>query len=89
MSWGKIDTNEMTEQIKKMRTGISKIRGVQQYRHTNTYAGIWEDLKKWGLFLPSLEELKDKAMQTEDERHWKRLKEQVGKEFTVDDNLQL
>lgn len=26
-------------------------------------------------------------MITDDERHWKKLKELVGKEFTVDDNL--
>jgi hypothetical protein len=36
-------------------------------------------LKKWGNFLPSLGELKDPAMVTEDGRHWKTLKDLVGK----------
>jgi len=46
-------------------------------------------LKKWGNFLPSLGELKDPAMVTDDDRHWKKLKVLVGKEFNIDDNLVL
>lgn len=46
-----------------------------------------EDLKKWGNFLPSLGELKDPAMISDDERHWKKLKGLVGKEFAINENL--
>jgi hypothetical protein len=44
-------------------------------------------LKKWGNFLPSLGELKDPAMTTDDERHWKKLKEIVKSDFEINDNL--
>lgn len=80
---------DMEDQVKKLRKAITDIKGLNQYRHTNTYQGIWEDLKKWGNFLPSLGELKDPAMTSDDERHWKKLKELVGKDFIVDENLVL
>jgi len=34
-------------------------------------------LKAWNIFLPLLGELKDHSMETEDGRHWKRLKDIV------------
>lgn len=87
MKWGSINSMDMEDEIKKLRKGLIDLRGID--KRCNAYAGIAEDLKKWGTFLPSLAELKDKSMDTDDKRHWKKLKDLVKKEFTIDANLQL
>jgi len=51
----------LDDEVKKLRNTLLGIKGLD--RKVNTYIGIWEDIKKWGTFLPLLSELKDKAME--------------------------
>lgn len=87
MKWGTINTMDMEDEIKKLRKQLVDLRGID--KRSNAYLGINEDLKRWATFLPLLGELKDPSMETEDGRHWKKLKQIVKQEFTVDENLQL
>jgi len=75
----------MEEEVKKLRKMLVDQRGID--KRTNVYQGIFEDLKRWATFLPLLAELKDPAMQTEDDRHWKMLKELVRQDFVIDEEL--
>ena len=72
MKWGNINTMDMEDEVKKLRKGLVDLRGID--KRSNAYLGINEDLKRWATFLPLLGELKDKSMETEDSRHWKKLK---------------
>lgn len=44
-------------------------------RKSNVFQGIQEEVKRWVVFLPLLAELKDPAMQTDDNRHWDKIRE--------------
>lgn len=72
MKWGHINTADMEDEIKKLRKQLTDLRGID--KRSNAYLGINEDLKRWATFLPLLGELKDPSMETEDGRHWKKLK---------------
>lgn len=65
----------MEEECKKFRKVLLDIKGID--RKTNVFSGIQEEVKKWVVFLPLLGELKDPAMDTDDNRHWIKLKELV------------
>jgi len=75
MKWGSINTMEMEDEIKKLRKGLIDLRGID--KRSNAFLGISEDLKRWATFLPLLGELKDPAMDAEDGRHWKKIKDLV------------
>lgn len=87
MKWGNVNCGDMEDEIKKKRKGLVDMRGID--KRCNTFTGIVEILKNWATFLPLLTELKDLSMDTDDKRHWKRLKELVGKDFEVNENLVL
>lgn len=87
MKWGSINSIDMEDEIKKLRKALTDLRGID--KRSNAFIGITEELKKWATFLPLLGELKDPSMNSEDHRHWKKLKDLVKKEFEVSQNLQL
>ena len=66
---------DMEDEIKKLRKGLMDQKAID--RRSNAYVGINDDLKRWATFLPLLGELKDPAMDAEDGRHWKKLKDLV------------
>jgi len=55
-------------------------------KKANAYNGILDETKKWLVFLPLIAELAEKAMRP---RHWDMVKEKVGVQFTIDENLLL
>lgn len=85
MKWGSINSMDMEDDIKKLRKGLTDLRGID--KRSNAFIGITEELKKWATFLPLLGELKDPSMNSEDGRHWKKLKVLVKKEFEVSPDL--
>ncbi|KRW98533.1 P-loop containing nucleoside triphosphate hydrolase [Pseudocohnilembus persalinus] len=87
MKWGQINTAEMEDECKSLRKQVLDIKGID--RKSNVFLGIQEEIKRWIVFLPLLIELTDQAMETEDNRHWAKMKELVQNEFIVDDDLEL
>jgi dynein heavy chain len=45
-----------------------------------------DDIKRWIVFIPMLDELSNPAMR---DRHWKQIKEKVQKDFEVNEKLLL
>jgi len=75
MKWGNVNTNDMEDEIKKLKKALLDQKAID--RRANAFVGINEDIKRWGTFLPLLGELKDPSMEVEDGRHWKKLKDIV------------
>ena len=75
MKWGNVNTNDMEDEIKKLKKSLLDQKAID--RSANAFVGINEDTKRWGTFLPLLGELKDPSMEVEDGRHWKKLKDIV------------
>ena len=75
MKWGNVNTNDMEDEIKKLKKILLDQKAID--RRANAFVGINEDIKRWGTFLPLLGELKDPSMEVEDGRHWKKLKDIV------------
>jgi len=75
MKWGNVNTNDMEDEIKKLKKSLLDQKAID--RRANAFVGINEDIKRWGTFLPLLGELKDPSMEVEDGRHWKKLKDIV------------
>lgn len=55
-------------------------------RRANAYIGIMDQIKKWIIFLPLIEDLRNEAMR---ERHWNSLKSKIGVNFEINDKLLL
>ena len=77
----------MQDQTKQLNKALTKIKGVD--RKSNVYRGIAADIKNWILFLPIVEDLKKEAMTVPDDRHWKGFKEIIGRDFEINDEMQL
>lgn len=77
----------MEDEVKKLKRQLNDQKGASG--KSFAFAGIQDDLKRWGTFLPLLGELKDQSMDTTDQRHWIKLKKLVGKEFQVSKELEL
>ena len=75
MKWGNVNTNDMEDEIKKLKKALLDQKAID--RRANAFVGINDDIKRWGTFLPLLGELKDPSMEVEDGRHWKKLKDIV------------
>ena len=75
MKWGNVNTNDMEDEIKKLKKSLLDQKAID--RRANAFVGINEDIKRWGTFLPLLGELQDPSMEVEDGRHWKKLKDIV------------
>lgn len=75
MKWGNVNTNDMEDEIKKLKKTLLDQKSID--RRANAFVGINDDIKRWGTFLPLLGELKDPSMEVEDGRHWKKLKDIV------------
>lgn len=73
----------MEDEVKKL---MKTLKDMKVDKKANAYAGILEEIKKWLVFLPLIAELADPAMR---DRHWDDLKNKVGQQFTIDDNLLL
>ena len=70
-----------------MRTGLNPIK--VQDRKCNTFAGIADQIKRWGIFIPLISDMKHDSMNTPDGRHWKKVKDTLKQDFNVDDKLEL
>lgn len=44
-------------------------------KKSNTYMGVLDEIKKWLVFLPMIQELRDEAMR---DRHWDMIRAKVG-----------
>lgn len=87
LTWTSLDLNQMEEDVKKMRQGLQTIKIAD--RKCNSFTGITEEIKKWSIFIPLISDLKHESMVTEDNRHWKKVRTTVNREFEVDKNLTL
>ena len=85
LKYMEINPGEMEDEVKSLRKQLIDIKGVD--RKSNTFLGINEDIKKWAVFMPLLQELKDPSMIVEDGRHWNKVRTLVNKHFEVDDKL--
>ena len=85
--WGDLVPADMEDEIKRLRKELQDLRGLD--RKSSAYTGIAEDLKKWATFIPLLTELKDPAMEVEDQRHWKEVQHETKKEFSVNEETPL
>ena len=66
----------MEDEIKKLKKVLIDMRSID--KRCNTFLGVNLDLKNWSIFLPLLTELKDPAMEADDDRHWKGVKKTVN-----------
>jgi len=87
LKWNDMDINEMEEQVKKMRTGLQPIKIAD--RKCNTFVGISEEIKRWGIFIPMIADLKHESMTTPDNRHWTKVCDTLKQSFAVDNSLEL
>ena len=85
LKWSQMDVNQMEDEIKKMRQGLQPIKILD--RKCNSFLGISEQIKRWGIFTPMITDLKHQSMITPDKRHWVKVKDTLKQEFSVDDNL--
>jgi len=81
--WIETQPFEMEDEVKKL---MKSLKDMKVDKKANAYAGILEEIKKWLVFLPLIAELADPSMR---DRHWSDLKNKVGKQFTIDENLLL
>jgi dynein heavy chain len=87
MKFNNVNTMDMDDEVKKLRKQLVDIKGLD--RRSNCFMGINDDIKKWGVFIPLLSELKDPSMDVEDGRHWNKVRKTVEKDFEIDDVLSL
>jgi dynein heavy chain len=81
--WVETQPFEMEDEVKKL---MKKLKDMKIDKKANAYQGILEEIKKWLVFLPLIAELADQSMRS---RHWDMIKEKVGVQFVIDDNLLL
>lgn len=81
--WVEVQPYEMEDKVKKL---LNSLKSMKVDKRCNAYVGIMDEIKKWLVFLPLIAELADPDMR---ERHWDDLKNKVGQQFTIDDNLLL
>jgi dynein heavy chain len=65
---------------------MKTLKDMKVDKRANAYVGILDEIKKWLVFLPLIEDLAIPAMQP---RHWDDLKKRINAEFTIDDKLTL
>ena len=63
---------DMEDDAKKIQKGI---REMKVDKKSNTYMGVLDEIKKWLVFLPMIQELRDEAMR---DRHWDMIRAKVG-----------
>lgn len=81
--WIETDPFDMEEEVKGLFKGL---RDMKVDKKCNTYLGILDDIKKWLVFLPLIQELRNDAMRP---RHWQLIKDKVQKSFEVNEKLLL
>jgi hypothetical protein len=62
LKWDQLDLNEMEDTVKRMRTALQPIKIAD--KKCNTFTGIYEEIKKWGIFIPEITDLKHESMIT-------------------------
>ena len=85
LKWNDMDINEMEDQVKKMRTGLQPIK--VNDRKCNAFVGVSEEIKRWGIFIPMIADLKHDSMTTPDNRHWTKVCDTLKQNFAVDNSL--
>jgi len=81
--WNDTNPGEMDEKTKKLLKGLKEMK---VDKRANAYIGIMDGIKKWIIFLPLIEDLRNDAMR---ERHWDSLKQKIGVQFEINDKLLL
>jgi len=81
--WIETDPSDMEDQVKKL---MKTLKDMKVDKRANAYNGILDEIKKWLNFLPLIGELRDQSMR---DRHWDMIREKVGSNFTIDNNLYL
>lgn len=85
--WADINANDMVEDLKGKNKTLTQIKGVD--KKSNYFVGVQNDIKNWLLFLPLVEELKDKSMNQEDDRHWTKIRKILDSDFKIQADTQL
>lgn len=70
--WPDTKPYDMEDDAKKIQKNV---REMKVDKKSNTYVGCLEEIKKWLVFLPMIQELRDDAMR---ERHWDMIRKKVG-----------
>lgn len=73
---GDINTSDMADDVKALNKRLNEMSSSVKKR--NVFAGISKVVKQWMSFLPLIGDLKDASMTVEDDRHWNKVKEQLG-----------
>jgi dynein heavy chain, axonemal len=81
--WVETQPFEMEDEVKKL---MKTLKDMKIDKKANAYQGILDEIKKWLVFLPLIAELADDSMRN---RHWDMIKEKLGVQFTIDENLLL
>lgn len=80
LKWNDVNTNDIEDEVKKMRMGLQPIKVSD--RKCGAFVGISADIKNWGIFIPMVTDLKDPSMEDlKDDRHWSKVKAAVKKNF--------
>jgi dynein heavy chain len=81
--WNDTNPGDMDEITKKL---MKQLKEMKVDKRANAYIGILDQIKKWIIFLPLIEDLRNEAMR---ERHWNSLKDKIGVNFEINDKLLL
>ena len=87
LKWATIEVGNIEDEIKKLRNGLQPIKISD--RKCSSFVGISNDIKNWSTFIPMVSDLKDPSMDVADERHWKKVKDAVKRDFNLNNNLEL
>jgi dynein heavy chain len=71
----------MEDEVKKF---MKTLKDMKVDKRCNAYAGLLDDIKKWLVFLPLVQELRKDSMRPS---HWKMIQDKCGIPFTVNDSL--
>jgi len=71
--WGKVNGQDMADDIKSLNKQLTSLPNLD--RKSNVFTGIAAEIKSWNIFLPLIQELKNEAMQADDDRHWNKCRE--------------
>jgi len=68
----------MMDTVKNLLNELKTLKGID--RRCDAYAKIMKAIQNWNVFLPIIADLKEKYMEVEDGRHWKKFKVEVAEE---------
>jgi len=85
--WENVNGQDMADEVKALNKKLTQLPNLD--RKSNVFMGIAADIKYWNIFLPLIQELKNEAMDSEDDRHWNKMRKLLENDFKIDNDTPL